>query len=370
MPNDVDDTQTPKPAALGYRMPPEWAPHAATWLSWPHNLETWSVDQLEAAEQVLAEAVRALRTGEDVHVNVLDEAHEAHVRSLVGEETAGPYSVHYHHIPTNDAWVRDHGATFVVQTSEDGAALAAVDWTYNAWGEKYPPYDHDAAVGRRMAEVLNVPRFATDLVAEGGALEVNGEGLLLTTASCLLHPNRNPDRTQASVEQTLRDLLGVRQVVWLDGDIAGDDTDGHVDNLARFVDARTVVAAVEENADDVNYATLQANLDALDAVRMPSGERLEVVPLLMPSAPVEVDGVRLPASYANFYIANRVVLVPQYGDPNDARALDMLRRYFPDREVIGLGATEVLCGLGAFHCLTQQVPAVHAAGAEPPLDRS
>lgn len=340
------------PAALGYQMPPEWAPHAATWLSWPHNLDTWPEGRIRTVERVLAEAIRLLQTGEAVHINVLNGAHEAHVRALVGEAERG-YPVRYHHIPTDDAWCRDHGATFVVRDGE--APLAAVDWTYNAWGGKYPPYDRDAAVARRMAEALDVPCFATGLVAEGGAIEVNGEGLLLTTASCLLNPNRNPNRTRSDVERVLREMLGIQQVVWLEGDLAGDDTDGHIDNLVRFVGSDTVVVAVENDPNDANYAPLQTNLARLRELRTVEGRALRVIPLPMPGS-VWIDGARLPASYANFYIANRVVLVPLFGDPRDASALQGLQECFPGRRVVGLEATDVLWGLGAFHCLTQQIP--------------
>ena len=349
----VDNT----PAALGYRMPPEWAPHAGTWLSWPHNSDTWPDRRLESVEQTMAEVVRLLATGETVHINVQDDEHEAHVRNLIGtQDTEHP--VRFHPIPTNDAWCRDHGATFIVRAANGEAPLAAVDWTYNGWGEKYPPYNLDAAVARRMAESLQVPHFATDLVAEGGAIEVNGTGMLLTTASCLLNPNRNPGWTRDAIEETLQAMLGIRKIVWLEGgDLAGDDTDGHIDNLARFVRPDTVVAAVEYDPSDSNYAPLQANLKTLRSLETTAGEPLHVIPIPMPD-PVRVDSVRLPASYANFYIANRVVLVPQYDDSCDVAALDVLRSCFPGRRVVGLSATDVLWGLGAFHCLTQQLPAV------------
>jgi agmatine deiminase len=213
---------------------------------------------LEAVEQIMAQAVRALRTGEVVHINVLDADHEAHVRALIGPEE-GAYPVRYHHIPTNDAWCRDHGALFVVRKSPD-TPLVAVDWGYNAWGGKYPPYDLDDAVPEHMADVLDVPCISADMVLEGGSVEVNGNGLLLTTAACLLNPNRNPHRTRAEIEQKLRDMLGVERILWLAGELAGDDTDGHIDNLARFVREDEVVTVVEKDPLEENYAALQDNV--------------------------------------------------------------------------------------------------------------
>jgi agmatine deiminase len=335
-------------------MPPDWAPHQATWISWPHNRETWP-DGLEAVEQVIAQAVRALSTGESVHINVLNAAHEAHVRALIGNATL-EYPVLYHRIPTNDAWCRDHGAVFVVRP-EGADPLAAIHWGYNAWGDKYPPYDLDEAVPRRMAEVLGVPRVPVDMVLEGGSVEVNGAGLLLTTEACLLHPNRNPHLARPGIEQRLRTMLGIRKILWLAGALAGDDTDGHIDNLARFVDPETVVAVVERDPLDDNYAALQDNLARLRAMTTLRGTPLRVIGLPMPS-PVYVDGACLPASYANFYVGNRVVLLPCYRDPKDAVAAAILRELFPNRRMVGLDCTAIVRGLGAFHCLTQQVPAV------------
>lgn len=344
------------PAALGYRMPPEWASHQATWLSWPHNRETWP-DSLEAVEHVVARAVQALRTGEAVHVNVLDADHEAYVRALLDEAAEEPrYPVHYHRIPTNDAWCRDHGALFVVRSGDEDP-LAAIDWGYNAWGGKYPPYDLDDAVPRRMAGALDVPCFPTDMVLEGGSVEVNGEGLLLTTEACLLNPNRNAPLTHRDIERRLRVMLGVEKILWLAGELAGDDTDGHIDNLARFVDAETVVTAVEKDPRDENYEALRDNVARLSRITMRSGGPLRVIGLPMPT-PVYANGVRLPASYANFYVGNRVVLLPCYRDAKDAVAAAILRELFPTRRIVGLDCTEVAQGLGAFHCLTQQVPAV------------
>ena len=348
-------TEAPTPAALGYRMPAEWAPHAATWLSWPYNPETWPGEgHLERAERVLAQAVGALRSGEDVRINVLDGEHEAHVRRLLAGQEGAAYPVHFHRIPTNDAWCRDHGAIFVVREEESGR-LAATDWGYNAWGGKYPPFDLDNEVPRQMADLLDVRRFEGGMVLEGGSVEVNGAGLLLTTEACLLNPNRNPGWTQPQIEARLREMLGVQEILWLEGELEGDDTDGHIDNLARFVAEDTVVAIAEDDPADVNHAPLQDNLGRLEAMTTTDGRPLRVVALPMP-APVYVGDNRLPASYANFYIGNRVVLLPTYGDVNDHVAQDRLQALFPERRIVGLDCTDVAVGLGAFHCLTQQVP--------------
>lgn len=339
--------QTSLPAGLGYRMPAEWGPHQATWLSWPHNLETWDAEKLAAVERVLARAVRVLAPGEAVRINVLDADHEAHVRQVVGPVA----NVQYHRFPTNDAWCRDHGAVFIVR-NDATHPLAAIDWGYNAWGGKYPPYDLDDAMPRRMAEALDVPRFEGGMILEGGSIEVNGAGLLLTTAECLLNPNRNPGCSRAEIEARLQAMLGVTDVRWLVGELAGDDTDGHIDNLTRFVRTDTVVTAVEDDPADENYAPLQENLARLRAIK---GLRVETLPM---PAPVYVSGRRMPAGYANFYIGNRAVLMPAYGDSNDAAARDILLSFFPNRRIVPLDCRHVIWGLGAFHCLTQQVPAV------------
>ena len=354
-------TRTPAetPAALGFRMPAEWEPHQATWLSWPHNEDTWP-DELDRVERVMARAVAALARHETVHVNVNDAAHERHVGAVL--DAAGVRGdVRLHHIPTNDAWVRDHGAIFVVRDdARGGRELAATDWGFNSWGGKYPPFDLDDAVPAHMADVLGVRRFAADIILEGGSIDVNGAGQLLTTEACLLNPNRNPHLDRAAVEARLRTFLGVHDVLWLGDGIVGDDTDGHVDDITRFVDERTILTAVEPDAGSPNHTPLQENLERLHAMRTPGGEPYRIVELPMP-APVRLKGEAMPASYANFYIANGAVLLPVYEDPNDARAIEIVGRCFPAREVVPIPCNDVIWGLGAFHCLTQQVPAVRRA---------
>jgi agmatine deiminase len=294
--------------------------------------------------------VAALAPGETVHINVLDAAHERHVRGLLSGVSG---SVRYHRFPTNDAWCRDHGAVFVTRAGQ--APLAAVDFTFNAWGGKYAPYDLDDAIPGRMAEALDIPLFPAHMVLEGGSIDVNGAGTVLTTEQCLLNPNRNPDLDRQAIEERLRAFLGVSRVLWLGQGIAGDDTDGHVDDIARFVAEDTVVAVVEDDPRDENHAPLADNVARLRSMRLADGRPLSVVTLPMP-APVYHDGQRLPASYANFYIGNAVVLLPVFNDPRDATARRILAGCFTRRRVVAIDGTDLVWGLGAFHCLTQQLP--------------
>jgi agmatine deiminase len=353
----ADRTETP--SARGYRQPAEWAVHEATWLSWPHNRESWP-GVFAAVEPAMVEFVRALAACEDVYINVLDADHERHVRKLLAG-VASPKTFRFHRFPTNDAWARDHGAIFVTRPTATEPRLA-VDFDYNAWGGKYPPFDRDREVGRQMAEALGVPRYARpDVVLEGGSIEVNGEGALLTTEQCLLNPNRNPTLTRADIEGLLRDCLGVREILWLGEGIEGDDTDGHIDDLTRFVGSTKVVTVVEPNRADPNHAPLEANRRLLDTLSV-GGRRLTVVELPMPE-PQYLEEQRLPASYANFYVANGAVLVPTFGCPADDDACGILGECFPDRRIVPVDCRVLIAGLGALHCLTQQVPAVPAAAS-------
>lgn len=342
------------PRALGYRMPAEWEPHEATWLSWPRRDGISFPGRYDAVPALWAAMVAALSPGELVHVNVTDDAQEAEVRAVLAS-CSGVRSDHVflHRIPTDEPWCRDHGPTFVVRDAE----LALIDWRFTAWGGKYPPWDRDDAVPARIAALLGVRRFAPGIVMEGGALDVNGRGTVLTTESCLLNPNRNPALDRPAVEGYLRDYLNAGHVVWLGEGIAGDDTDGHVDDLTRFVGPRSVLTVVEPDSADVNHRPLAENLRRLRAATDQDGRSLEILELPMP-APVVWEGQRLPASYANFYVGNVVVLVPTFADPNDASALATIERCFPGRAVVGIESTALVWGLGAFHCATQQQPAV------------
>ena len=345
------------PSARGYRQPAEWAPHEATWLSWPHNRDSWP-GVFEGVEPAMVDFVRALAACEPVYINVLDADHERHVRKLLAAAVA-PERLRLYRFPTNDAWARDHGAIFVTRPTAKEPRLA-VDFDYNAWGGKYPPFDLDREVGRQMAEALDVPRYAKPgIVLEGGSIEVNGEGALLTTEQCLLNPNRNPTLTRADIERLLRDSFGVNEILWLGDGIEGDDTDGHIDDLTRFVAPRTVVTVMERNRADPNHVPLEANRRLLDRLTV-GGRPLTVIELPMPE-PQYLEDQRLPASYANFYIANGAVLVPTFGCPADEVACATLGDSLPGRRVVPIDCRVLIAGLGALHCLTQQVPAVPAA---------
>ena len=339
------------PAQLGYRMPAEWEPHAGTWLTWPRREGISFPDLYDRIPPILAAMVRALAEDEGVFINVWDATMEAEVRSVLTQHDALNDRVEFHHHPAYEPWCRDHGPVFVVNASQ----RAVLNWGYNAWGEKYPPYDLDNAVPEHIASVRGLPCFTPDMILEGGSIEVNGQGTLITTESCLLNPNRNPALDRAAIEQRLSDYLGVRKVLWLGEGIAGDDTDGHVDDLTRFVDAQTVVTAVEPDPQDPNHPPLQVNLQRLQAMRTQDGDSLRVIELPMPE-PVLDLGERLPASYANFYIGNRTVLMPAFGKSRDADAQAILQQCFPSRRVLPLDSTDLIRGLGSFHCLTQQEP--------------
>lgn len=335
-------------------MPAEWEPHTATWLSWPHKQESWP-GRYDLIPPVFMEIVRHLSGGEAVHINVNDEEMRQQVRSLLQGGSIDLSKVHLHLIPTNDAWCRDHGPTFLVRDREGGRDLAAVDWIFNSWGGKYPPCDLDDQVPLRIAEFLNVPCFHPGIVMEGGALETDGGGALLTTESCLLNPNRNPKLSRAEIEGCLGDYLGVDRILWLGDGIAGDDTDGHVDDLARFASEDTIVTVVESDPADENYLPLADNLSRLSSMRSRKGRPFVLVKLPMPP-PVFVQGQRVPCSYANFYIANSTVLVPTFDCDTDEVALGLLRPLFPARSVVGIGCRELVWGLGTVHCVTQQQP--------------
>ena len=339
------------PAQLGYRMPAEWEPHAGTWLTWPRREGISFPDLYDRIPPMLAAMVRALAEDEGVFINVWDATMEAEVRSVLTQHDALNDRVEFHHHPAYEPWCRDHGPVFVVNTSQ----RAVLNWGYNAWGEKYPPYDLDNAVPEHIASVRGLPCFTPDMILEGGSIEVNGQGTLITTESCLLNPNRNPALDRAAIEQRLSDYLGVRKVLWLGEGIAGDDTDGHVDDLTRFVDAQTVVTAVEPDSQHPNHPPLQVNLQRLQAMCTQDGDSLRVIELPMPE-PVLDQGERLPASYANFYIGNRTVLMPAFGQSRDADAQAILQQCFPSRRVLPLDSTDLIRGLGSFHCLTQQEP--------------
>ena len=363
-------------------MPAEWKPHTATWLSWPRREGISFPESFDRVLPALRAMVEALIESEEVRINVSNGAHEAEARLVLrglpmeparnAKHSVAGGRITFYRVPTNEPWCRDHGPIFLTRgknwsrlapepegaTRREGAPapLAIVDWDYNAWGNKYPPFDLDEVVPTRLAEILKLPVFYPQMILEGGSIDVNGSGALLTSESCLLNKNRNPKLSRHEIEQRLRDYLGVSDILWLGDGIAGDDTDGHIDDLTRFVSERTVVTVVEENRYDENYEPLQKNLARLREMKIEGG-KLDILTLPMPKKIVR-DGLRLPASYANFYIANSCVLVPTFADPSDEIALSILHECFPDRRVIGIDCRELIWGLGTFHCLTQQQPAV------------
>ncbi|MCA9056092.1 MAG: agmatine deiminase family protein [Planctomycetaceae bacterium] len=341
-------------APLRLRMPAEWEPHEATWLSWPHNRATWP-DAFEGIPETFVEIVRHLAGSELIRINVADAEMEAEVQDLLQMRAVPRDQVRFHHHPTNDCWVRDHGPIYVVRDRDGVRERAVVDWGYNAWGGKYPPFDRDVEIPRRIAAESEEFRFDPHMILEGGSIEVDGCGLLITTESCLLNPNRNPRLSRTEIEQRLRDYLAVRKVLWLGDGIAGDDTDGHIDDMTRLVGPGRVVTAVEEDPLDENYEPLQENLQRLQSMTDADGNPLEIIQIPMPG-PVFHEEHRLPASYSNFLIANSVVLVPVFSHPHDEVALEKLQLVFPDRRVIGVECTKMVWGLGAIHCASQQQP--------------
>jgi len=340
------------PAALGYRTPAEWKPHTATWLSWPRREGISFPDSFDRVMPTLRAMVEALIESEQVCINIFNDAHEAEAREVL--RGLPMERISFHLVPTNEPWCRDHGPIFLMRDLDP--KLAVLDWGYNAWGNKYPPFDLDEVAPTRVAEILDLPVFYPGMILEGGAIDVNGAGALLTTESCLLNKNRNPNLSREEIEQRLRDYLGVRDILWLGDGIAGDDTDGHIDDLARFVSESTVVTVLEENRDDENYEPLRKNLARLQAMKI-SGRAIEVITLPMPRK-IMREGLRLPATYANFYIANTCLLVPTFADPTDEAALFILRKCFPDRHVVGIDCRELIWGLGAFEYFTEQQPGV------------
>lgn len=343
-------------------MPAEWERHEATWLSWPHNIETWP-EELEEVEATFAQIVRALAPHELVHVNVNDANHERHVRSVLSENGVSD-NVVLHVIPTNDAWIRDHGAIFVRRDSDSGSELVATNWLFNSWGGKYPPWNLDNDVPALMSSALGVREAIGGIVMEGGSIEVNGQGTLLTTEQCLLNPNRNPHLSKRDLEHLLRGAFGVNQILWLPEGIAGDDTDGHIDDITRFAGPDTLITVIEHDPADANYEILQENLNQLKTFTTMEGRPFNVETLPMPD-PIFIRGERMPASYANFYIANEVVLLPSYRDRMDDVAAETMGRLFPDRKIVKIDCTALIWGLGAVHCLTQQVPARFAGRTKP-----
>jgi agmatine deiminase len=356
--------------ADAYRMPAEWEPHAATWLAWPHYRNDWP-GKFEPIPWVYAEIIRNLARHERVELIAKNRAAEELAKKVLDRANALSKNVRFRRWPTDRVWTRDSGCTFVRSHIEAAApgrpelrtSLVAIKWRFNAWA-KYPNWKRDEAIGSRMAKAARAqelrPLFGKRrVVLEGGSIDSNGRGSLLTTEECLLssEQQRNPGMGREDYKKIFRDYLGIRNVIWLGRGIVGDDTHGHVDDLSRFVSPDTVVTMIERNRRDPNHEPLQENLRRLQAATDEDGKKLNVAELPMPG-PVVFEGRRLPASYANFYIANGLVLVPVFNDPNDRTALNILSGLFPGREVVGIYSGDLIWGFGALHCLTQQEPVV------------
>ncbi|HKU77146.1 MAG TPA: agmatine deiminase family protein [Pyrinomonadaceae bacterium] len=351
----MDESQLNTPAHSGFRMPAEWHPHEATWLTWPKDPETWP-DRVTHVERIYLDMIGALSPHEIVNLLVDDEETEQAIRERVTSATAS--QIHFHHIQTVDSWIRDYGPNFLVGPNGE---VAFNDWIFNAWGNKYGELKKDDGVPHRLEPFLKLKRFTPGIVMEGGSIEVNGAGCVLTTEQCLLNQNRNPELSREQIEQYLKDYLGVRKVLWLGEGIVGDDTDGHIDDIARFVTSNTIICALEDDPEDANYELLQDNLARLKAMTDADGRPFEIVTLPMPgivggTSTSTRDLDRLPASYANFYIANNIVLAPVFGHANDTRAVDTLQKVFPTRQVIPVNCEPLVWGMGTIHCVTQQQP--------------
>jgi agmatine deiminase len=348
-------TKQVTPAELGYYFPAEFALHRATWLSWPHKEASWP-GKIHTIYPNYSLFVKELIKSELVCINVNDEAMKQFAIDCLNKAGVDTLRVTFYINPTNDAWCRDHGPAFLINPKAVEKKVV-VDWNYNAWGNKYPPYDLDDVIPTRIASQLGLPVYHPGIIMEGGSVEFNGGGTVLTSTCCLLNENRNPHLKRPDVEQYLHDYYGVSQVLWIEEGISGDDTDGHVDDTVRFVNDDTVLSVVEENKGDENYQPLQENLRQLSKMRLSSGKQFNIVELPMPD-PVIYEHQRLPASYANFYISNGSVIVPVFQCSNDDKALQIIQRCFPGRNVIGIDSTDIIWGLGSFHCLSQQEPAV------------
>lgn len=342
-------------------MPAEWHPHSGTLMSWPQNPETWPGERLERVEKVYIQIIHALHTQETVHLLVDTEQRKKRVESLFVENGITVDAVRFHVVPCNDVWARDFGPILVRNPKMAGtpAEFAITNWGFNAWGGKYPPYNSDNAVPAYLSGYSGLRRFDPDMILEGGSIETNGNGIMLVTESVLLNENRNPERSRQEIEQFLCDYLGQQKIIWLGDGLAGDDTDGHIDDLSRFLNERTIMTMMAEDPDDVNYAALSKNLELLRQATDAQGRPFEIVTLPMPTtriAGTTVDGSEyVPASYANFYIANGLVLVPLYDPRYDQMALDLFQQFFPDRKIVGIDCRDLVWGQGSIHCITQQL---------------
>jgi len=331
-----------------YLMPAEWAQHRATWLAWPYDTETFP-QRVERVEAAVAQMINALNKSEQVELLVLDEGMKLRASEVIKSTGTDPSEINFHITEYADIWLRDSGPIFV-KNSEGKIAIS--NWQFNAWGNKFPELLIDGEIPDKVSKWTNIPAVKTDLVLEGGAIEINGTGTCLTTEQCLLNKNRNPENTKEEIEQFLHSYLGITKTIWLKEGLTNDHTDGHIDELARFVSENQIVCAYEKNPEDENYEILKYNFELLTEE---SDNRFEIIKLPMPHMYYE-DGKKAPVSYTNFYIANKVVLAPTFNDLNDSEALKILRSCFPEREIISIDCSDIIYGGGAIHCITQQQP--------------
>ena len=335
------------PFALGYKMPAEWQKHHSTWISWPKNPLTFPAGVIEDVEDIFVKIIQTLSKGEKVNILVDDEKMEKKVLPMLNIRK----NIFFYHIRTADVWTRDYGPVFVKNKSN----IAAVKWIFNAWGDKWDDLKPDNTSGMKIAKSTGFRIFQPGIVLEGGSIDNNGFGTCLTTEQCLLNRNRNPHLNRTQIEKILRDYLGFTNIIWLKEGIVGDDTDGHIDDIARFVNKNTIVCAMERNKNDENYEILKTNFELLKKAKDQDGSEFDVIELPMPRK-IEIPERRLPASYANFYIGNSAVLVPTFNDKNDEKAMSIIGEFFPDREIIGIQSEALIYGYGGIHCATQQQP--------------
>jgi agmatine deiminase len=342
------------PSSQHFFMPAEWEPHSSTWLAWPHNKDTWAPIDLCKVEIVYIEIIRNLIKGENINILVNDKITRSKIILLMDNNRINLKKIHFHIIMTNDAWIRDFGPNFIVRESSTGRQIAINHWRFNSWGKKYS-WERDDEASNKIARESNLPWFDPKIVLEGGAIDVNGRGTCLTTTSCLLNINRNNGLSTLKMEKYLKSYLGTQNIIWIDGSLLGDDTDGHVDNLARFVTPSTIVYISEEDKNDENYLGLKGIEKSLKKARDQNGNPFTIIPLPMPQA-VKEKNFRLPASYANFYIANKAVLVPSFDHPHDFVVQEVLKKIFPKKIIVPIPSRTLIKGQGGLHCITQQQP--------------
>jgi agmatine deiminase len=340
------------PKDLGYYFPAEWHPHAATWLSFPRNTETWE-NRFERIFPSYFKFIELISKSEKVCINANDISTINFINERLKALEIDGSNIELFEFATNDSWCRDHGPGFLINKKDNSRLI--VDWEYNAWGGKYPPFEADNAIPKQIANQLKIPFVSPEIVLEGGSVEFNGAGTILTSESCLLNKNRNPHLSKSDIETFLCNFYGAEQILWVKDGIVGDDTDGHIDDTVRFVNEDTVITMIEKNKNDDNHLILMENLNQLKKMRLINQKSLNIIEIDMP-LPVYDSKERLPASYANFYITNKHVIVPTYQCDNDEKALEILQSCFKDRIVVGVNSTEIIWGLGSFHCLSQQEP--------------